>query len=470
VGDAPAGLQGAGAGVWTVNGDLVIAGSDTVGLFSLPADGGEARDILPLDKEQHTDFHHVTALPDGRGLLVAVHRKARPSPDTIVAVLKDRVQTVLQMPGEAIHFPVYSPEGYLLFERETTSWGIWAVRFSLDRLATEGTPFLVVPGGSRPTLARDGTLAFVRGWPVSSDLVSIDRRGSIEALGGLKAPLGLASGPVMALSRDERRLAIAIHIPAGTELWSYDLARRSLTRLTVGATRVTSPVWTPDGRRVLFGAFGRGRHWNVYSIPADETGEPIRALPESSQYEWPCAVSPDGRWLVYAAAGVDRATDLWLAPLGKTAAAKPAVPQPLLRTPFREDYARFSPDGRAVLYSSDESGRTEIYMRAFPIGPERVQVSTDGAAMASWAPDGRAIFYRTATALMQVDVSRTLSGLAASAPQQLFAIDRDTGLSESFVATSEGRFLFGRSTRPVHIGVMLHWSAGIVRAENRAAP
>ena len=132
----------------------------------------------------------------GAALLVAVHRKQRPGPDTIVALVNGRLKTVLQMPGEAIHFPVYSPEGYLLFERETTGWGIWAVRFSIDRLATEGTPFPVVPGGSFPTLATDGTLAFVRGWPVSSELVSVDHTGSIAPVGGLQAPLGMASGPV----------------------------------------------------------------------------------------------------------------------------------------------------------------------------------------------------------------------------------------------------------------------------------
>jgi serine/threonine protein kinase len=465
VGDAPAGLSGAGSGVWTVDGNLVVAGSDTIGLFSIPADGGAARDILPLNKQRDTDFHHAAALPDGRGLLVAVHRKQRPGPDTIVALVNGRLKTVLQMPGEAIHFPVYSPEGYLLFERETTGWGIWAVRFSIDRLATEGTPFLVVPGGSHPTLATDGTLAFVRGWPVSSELVSVDNTGSIAPVGGLQAPLGMASGPVMALSPDERRIAIAIHIPAGTELWSYDLARRSLSRLSAGATRVTSPVWTPDGRQVLFGGFGRGRLWNIYSVPADETREPARALPESELYQWPCSISPDGRWLIYASEAVDRATDLWLAPLERTTAA-----QPLLQTPFREDYAMFSPDGASILYASDESGRSEIYMRSFPTRPERVQVSTDGATMASWAPDGRAIFYRTTTALMRVSVTRTLAGLAASAPQQLFAIEPDAGLSESFVVTSEGRFLFGRSTRPLHVGVMLNWSQGTVQRQNRSAP
>ncbi len=283
VGDAPAGLSGIGAGVWTVTGDLVVAGSDTVGLWSTPVHGGNPRDILPIDKSTEIDFHHVAALPAGRGLLVAVHRSQ--GPDTIAALVNGKRAAVLQLPGEAVHSAVYSPGGYLLFERETTIPGIWAVRFAIDRLATEGAPFLLVPGGSSPTLASDGTLAFVRGGRPPSQLVWVDRKGSIEPIGDLQGQLGQGSGPVMALSPDARRLALSIGGPVGAELWSYDLSRGTNTRLSAGAMRVTTPIWTPDGERILFGAFGRGRLWNVYSIPATETREPVRVLPESADVQ-----------------------------------------------------------------------------------------------------------------------------------------------------------------------------------------
>jgi hypothetical protein len=88
VGDAPEGLSGSGAGVWTVSGDLVFAGSDTVGLLSTPAHGGSPREILPLDKNHETDFHHVSALPEGRGLLVGVHRSQ--GSDTIAALVNGK--------------------------------------------------------------------------------------------------------------------------------------------------------------------------------------------------------------------------------------------------------------------------------------------------------------------------------------------------------------------------------------------
>jgi DNA-binding winged helix-turn-helix (wHTH) protein/WD40 repeat protein len=462
VGDAPAGLSGAGAGVWTVTGDLVVGGSDTVGLWSAPLHGGKARDILPIDKNREIDFHHVAALPAGRGFLLTIHRLK--GLDTIAALVSGKRTTVLQLPGEAVHSAVYSPDGYLLFERETTIPGIWAVRFAIDRLATDGAPFLVVPGGSSPTLASDGTLAFVRRWPQRSELVWVDRNGSIEPIGDLHGQLGLGSGPVIALSPDARTLALSIESPVGAELWSYDLSRRTTTRLTTGATRVTSPTWTPDGKRILFGAFGRGRLWNVYSIPATETREPVRVLPQSAVYRWPCTISPDGRWLIYAAEGTERVTDLWIAPL-----TNPGTAQPLLKTPFRDAYARFSPDGRMIVYVSDESGSDEVYVRAFPINPERLQVSTTGGSMPVWAPDGRAICYRTHTAMMEVAVTQTAAGLVASPPQQLFRIDPDWNLLDPFVLASDGRFLFARAKGRAHVGVLLNWSASATQLESALA-
>lgn len=454
VGDAPKGLSGSGAGVWTAGGDLILAGSDSFGLFSTPVQSGRGRDILPLDENREIDFHHVSALPEGRGLLVAIHRSE--GSDTVAAVVNGRRHTVLQLPGEAIHSPVYSADGYLLFERATTIPGIWAVRFALDRLATEGAPFLVVPGGWSPAIGANGTLAFVRGWPVGSQLVSIDRAGAIEPIGELHGSLGQGSGHVMALSPDRRRVALSIAGPVGTELWSYDLTRGGISRLSAGAIRVTSPIWTPDGQRIYFGAFGRGRLWNVYWIPSNEAREPAPLLPHAAVYRWPCDISPDGRSLIYAAEVSAGTSDLWLAPLNQ-----PTSTQPLMKTPFDETSAKFSPDGRSIVYVSDESGRGEVYVRAFPIGPERVQVSINGGSMPAWAPDGRAIFYRTPVAMMEVAVTRTTSGLGVAAPKQLFTIDPDSNLSEPFVVFSNDRFLFARDKGRPFIGVILHWSRAI---------
>jgi Tol biopolymer transport system component len=327
-------------------------------------------------------------------------------------------------------------------------------------LTTEGAPFLIAAGGWSPTVASNGTLAFVQSSTVPSQLVWVDRKGSVEPLGALQGPLGQGSGPVMALSPDGGRLAHSIDSATGTEVWSYDLSRGVVTRLTVGATRVTSPIWTPDGREVVFGAFGRGRFWNVYSVPSTDTREPVRVLPTSTAYQWPCTISPDGRWLIYAER-TGRGTDLWLVPRHQAGAA-----HPLLNTPFNEDYAKLSPDGQSLLYVSDESGQPEVYVRTFPIGSDRVQVSTNGGSMPIWAPDGREIFYRTPTALMAVTVTRTGRGdLAASTPQRLFSVDPEFRLSEQFVVAPNGRFLFARSTGRDHVSVILNWFHGVTPRE-----
>ena len=310
-----------------------------------------------------------------------------------------------------------------------------------------------------PTLGADGTLAFVQGWPLPSQLVSIDRKGAIEPIGDLHRPLGQGVEPAMALSPDGHQLALSINNAGDQELWSYHLARGSMARLSVGATRVTSPIWTPDGRRVLFGAFGRGRSWDVYSVPSHESGEPAPVLPESAAYRWPCTISPDGRWLIYAA-GTDRAADLWLAPKDKPEAA-----QPLMKTPFREDYAKFSPDGRSILYVSDESGRPEVYVRAFPIDAARVQVSTNwrlhGDVGSGWAGDLLSNPYGVDGCQRDQD-SGGLRRLRAGAA---FQSRSGAEVYESFAMASNGRFLFARPTGRVHVSVILNWTRRLTQLE-----
>jgi hypothetical protein len=108
-------------------------------------------------------------------------------------------------------------------------------------------------------------------------------------------------------------------------------------------------------------------------------------------------------------------------------------------------------------------------VRAFPITPERLQVSTDGGVMPLWAADGRKVFYRTPTALMEVGVTRSAAALAVSTPQQVFRIDPESRLSEPFAAASNDRFVFARTTARPHVGVMLNWATTMKRLEGNAA-
>ena len=387
VGAVPADLAGTGGGTWTAAGDLVLAGSDTVGLFAIPVNGGTGREILPLDRSQESDFHDVSELPDGRGLLFTVHRRA--GADTIGLLADGTRRNLVQVVGESLRSPVYSPAGYLLYAREHTSPGVWGIRFSISRLATEGDPVLIVQDGATPSLGSDGTMAFVRPSTQPSQIVWIDRRGAIETVDDLAREVARAAlFPTLGASLDRQRIAIPLKTPGGAELFVYDVVRRTMSRLSVGAGIVISPTWSADGRRVFFGSFAGSRASDVHVVPTHETRAPERVLPPSDNWRYPCSVSPDGRWLLYAEGVASR--DLWVASLVGSGA-----PERLMHTPFQEEEAQFSPDGRWIAYTSDESGRPEIYVRAFPIGSDRIRVSTAGATMPMWSPSGQEIFYRT---------------------------------------------------------------------------
>ena len=275
VGKVPPDLQGNGGGVWTTGGDLVLAGSDRVGLFAVPSSGGEGREIVPLDRKQETDYHDVSELPEGRGFLITVHRLQ--GPDTIAAVADGNRQNVLQIAGESLRSPQYSPAGYLLYARETTNPGIWAVRFSLSRLAAEGEPFLVAPGGATPSLAANGMLAFVRPSDQPAELVAIDRRGSVTPITDLPGPAvnrpiaQFVGWPVLGASPDRQRLAVMLRGSGGEELYTYDTVRRTATRVSQGTGAVANPTWSADGQRVIFASFAGGRVWNIYSVSSTES-------------------------------------------------------------------------------------------------------------------------------------------------------------------------------------------------------
>jgi eukaryotic-like serine/threonine-protein kinase len=454
VGAVPSDLSGTGGGVWTASGDLVLAGSDSVGLFAVPLTGGRGREILPLDRSQESDFHDVSELPQGRGFLFTVHRLQ--GPDTIAIVADGKRRNVVQIAGESLRSPIYSTAGYLLYAREAINPGVWAVRFSLPRLAAEGDPILLVPGGATPTVGSDGTLAFVRSSDRPSEVVSIDRHGSIETIDELPGQATRVPGMFSTLgaSSDRKRIAVNLKGSSDNDLFSYDSVGRITTRLTVGGTNPINPIWSSDGRRVFFGSFAGSRRWNIYAVPSNEPSAGERVLPPSEVSRWPCSVSPDGRWLVYAE-GVDAATDLWVTALNGTAA-----PHRLTNTPsFREVDAKFSPDGRWLAYTSNASGRFEIYLRAFPDELDSRQVSRDGGTVPSWSPDGREIFYRTATAMVSVKLAKTAAGFDLSAPQQLFPIS-DPQLLNSFAISPDGnRFLFVRSAGNDRVSVILNWAA-----------
>jgi serine/threonine-protein kinase len=294
------------------------------------------------------------------------------------------------------------------------------VRFDLDRLVTIGEPAIVQSnvrvefgGAVQVAIAGDGSIAYVPREVASAPLtlVWVDRRGG-------ETPLGIDPHVFESprVSPDGGRVAVIMRgadVADVAGVWVYDLVRRVLSRLTLDPAEDESPLWSPDGRQILYAAT-RGGDRVTLQRAADGSGEESRVTATVGHHHL-SALAPDGRTVAFEVrAGNSASWDVWLSLLGAD-----AEPRPLLATPATERGATFSPDGRWLAYESGESGQSEIYVRAVTGDAGRWQISADGGTEALWSPAGRELFYRSGDRLMVVDV-QSGPGFSASRARPLF--------------------------------------------------
>jgi Tol biopolymer transport system component len=224
------------------------------------------------------------------------------------------------------------------------------------------------------------------------------------------------------IAPDGRRLAFTLTDGTNTDVWTYDVARDALTRLTVHPAPDRSPVWTPDGRRLVYGSLRSDAAQNLYWQRADGSGDATR-LTTSPNVQTPGSWHPSGRFLAFQETRAQTGTDLLILPLDGDEASgwKPGTPTVFLSTPFGELRPRFSPDGRWLAYESNESGTLEIYVRPFPGSGSKWPISTGGGINAVWsrarpellylAPDGRimAVPYTATSDAFQAEKPRVWS-------------------------------------------------------------
>ena len=333
-------------------------------------------------------------------------------------------------------FPRYSPTGHIVYGIDGT---LRAVPFDLDRLEVTGNPVPVLDGvitkGSGAAnfgVSQDGSLVYLSGVAsagVERTLTWVDREGREE-------PLGVEARPYTdpAVSPDGTRVAVTVRDPENTDVWIWSLAGQTLTRLTRDAAVDDSPLWTPDSARVVFrsGREGGGLFWKA----ADGTGE-VERLMESPNSPDPFSWAADGR-LVFNE----------LASGGRNIGVLTVEDEPnrdlLLDSEFGEQRPRVSPDGRWLAYESNESGRSEIYVRPFPnVDDGKWQISTDGGREPQWAPGGRELFYHGRGNLMaaQIETEPTFS---RSTPESVFSTSGyavPVNTARRYDVSPDGRFL-----------------------------
>jgi Tol biopolymer transport system component len=280
-----------------------------------------------------------------------------------------------------------------------------------------------------------GRLAFqARPAAVRSQLVWLDRAGKRAGVLGTLADYGNVE-----LSPDGQRVAVAVlDQTRGThDIWMYDIATGRPTTFTSNPADENWLIWSPDGKRVVFNS-QRGGGLDLYQSRST-AGSPEEVLLVDRDAKWPVSWSPDGRFILYVISGRATGNDILVLPLSGD-----RQPYPFLQTAAAENWAAFSPDGRWVAYSSDESGQSEVYVAPFPAGSRRKwQISSGGGSQARWRRDGRELFYLTpGRMLMSVTVSGSGSDFTAASPQALFEMRYAYAQYHAFAVTPDGqRFL-----------------------------
>jgi Tol biopolymer transport system component len=276
-------------------------------------------------------------------------------------------------------------------------------------------------------------LAFRRGAAIAENrLIWFDRSGkSLGTLGGIAD----YSNP--ALSPDGNRLAIGIRdaVTGKRDIWILDLQRDTTSRFTSDASDDFNPAWSPDGARIAFTSDRRGT-LDLYVKNASGTGEDELLL--SSQLaknveDW----SQDGRWILFNESGEGNRARL------AVLSVEDRKTQDFGRPPFREQQGRLSPDGKWMAYQSNETGRFEVFIRAFPPAGRKWQISNAGGAEPEWRGDGKELFYTTPqdpARIMAVDVTDAKGAIKAGLPHALFDLRLPGGaLRNRFVATPDGK-------------------------------
>jgi serine/threonine protein kinase/Tol biopolymer transport system component len=430
--------------------DMILFGGG--GLFRVPAAGGSPERLTAPDPNQDESDHELpNILPGGQAVLFTIWTGGFAHPKIAVQSLKTGQRRIL-LTGVGPHFV---PTGHIVFFR---AGSLWAVPFDPTRLELTGSPTPVVQGihvewAVWPyfTLANDGTLVYVPGAPLDAKrLVWVDRKGTVQPL---NAPLKPYDFP--RLSPDGKRVAIVIREDENHDIWTHELERGTLTRLTFDPGEDETPVWMPDGQSLIF-AGNRSGASRLLSARADGSGIEEEVLGTRGGHRHAYSVSPDGEVLAFQEYGPTTGSDIWIVPLKGDRKARP-----FLKTPFEEGGATLSPDGRWIAYASDESGRSEVFVQPYPGPGGKWQVSTEGGVEPTWARSSRELFYRNGDKMWVAEV-KTQPSFSASQPRVLFQGRYDTSpWYANYDVTPDGqRFLMVQPAEPTsqsQLNIVLNW-------------
>jgi len=446
-------------GFWGNDGSIYFVPNVYVPISRISADGGPIRPVTKIRTQEGEQQHRwPDVLPGGKVIVYAIGSGGDWDDATIVAERLDTGERKVLVKGGT--FPRYLPTGHLVYAR---AGALYALSFDARSLKVEGSPvevarqvLLVGSGLVQMDVSQTGTLITAPSDSAVGNLMLtwIDREGRGEPL---KVPQQAYSS--LALSPDETRVATNI----GNSIAVLNFARSSVTKLTLPA-RAESPAWSHDGRRIYFG-LEKAKYYQIFSKGADDSGEAQLEFPSDCE-EDPYQISADGSWLLFVRTLADGPGELCVRRMGNlTSRDEPKV---LFKSLFLNGYSAFSPDGRWVVYQSEESGRPEVYVRPSSGEDRKWPVSTEGGTLPVWSPVGNEIFYLSGMKLLAVPVGAKGEEFVAGDPKVLF----ENHEIFSFAAAKDGRrFIAAENPNPgaqPRLDIVLNWFAEVRRKVQEA--
>jgi Tol biopolymer transport system component len=446
-------------GTWGANGDIVFAPQASGGLFRVSSEGGEPVEVVHPDaSRKETGLRYPQFLPDGKQFVFVSMPRRQGNFEIYLASLASKDRALLMRAGAA---PVWAEPDYLVTVRNQR---LVVQRFdpAAGKLVGEpqelgDAPTIQGPDGVRVVSAsRNGILVYSASRLSNTQVSWFDRTGKRQSV------LALAQGrwESVSLAPDGRR-ALVSRPSSAAELdwWLVDLGTASARRFA-GASALSFALWSPAGDRVVYQMSTSGpQDMYLKSVEGGGAAEPL--VVSDVLFKNPNQWTPDGKYVTFEQPDPATAWDIWRVPL-----AGGHQPEPLVKSKANEHGGWVSPDDRWVAYTSDESGRDELYVQSYPVAGERQQLTTNGITnwyggiTVDWSRDGRELLlFDGAVRVMQVETGPTLK---AGPPRLLFAAP--SGVVGFSATADHQRFLVVEpvaDAEPAAIELNLNWAAGL---------
>jgi serine/threonine-protein kinase len=450
---------------WASSGVIVMDGYGARGLTWVADSGGTLRSLTTLDGSVGELSHAAPfVLPSGRVVVFTVQRQRGGPAPVIGELAMATLPQTAAAPGPHVRLGIRGRraiayvDGWLLYTGLDGA-SILAVRLDADGQRSQGpsVPVLLESEGmiDGAELTRDGTLLYMRRNAANAPV--------LVGAGGVRESMpGHASGSFMnpRYSRDGRRIVLQGQSPQGSDVWIYDVSSHASTRLTATGN-ASLPSWTPDGRGVVFVSTRSGRQ-TLWSQAADGSTPPVKLVDADDIFAG--ALTPDGSSVVFQQQA-DSAWEIWSARVDGDRALRP-----LVRESFDNYMPAVSPDGRWLAYTSNASGREEVYVRSFPVIGAPVQVSVDGGKEPVWSHDGRRLHFRSGRTIVSAQVSATNAFAVSSRAPMLEDVFEGGMPHANYDVTPDGRRLLMIAPESVagsEMVVALNWLTEL-RAKLRA--